>query len=390
MGQVDFSGHYQNWTALRTQEDYDFILLRNRLRLNTLFDQGSLRGLVSLDVRNDRTGAGSEFEITLREAYVDLYFDRVDLRIGKQQVVWGKADGLFINDIVCPLDMRWFLLQDFDNIRMGLSMIRADVYLGDWTIEGLWIPDFQPWEFAEPGSDWEFHTSPDVPPIFHIEDPELPEASLENSEFGLKISSFVFGSDVALLLLDGFSDHPVPTWEGTVLTPRYYRSRMYGLNFSRTVGPTLVRGEMGYYTNRRFTDLRPLFVAMPSSLYSVSDFFQGMMGLDFTGPFNTGISVQGIRQQIMNYRFAMIDDEIRHLGTVLVRGSFWRETGTAFLLGIFDPSEKGGLARVLFDYRWVDGLTLSSGTDLLWGNEASIFGQFDANDNLFLKVKYSF
>ena len=109
LGQLDFSGYYQSWTTIRAKEDYDFMLLRNRLRFDASFDQGPLTGYLSLDVKNDRLNLGIESEITLREAYVDLYFNRADFRIGKQQVVWGKADGLFINDIVCPLDMRMFL-----------------------------------------------------------------------------------------------------------------------------------------------------------------------------------------------------------------------------------------------------------------------------------------
>lgn len=160
LSQLDFSGYYHSWTAIRAQKDYDFILLRNRLRLNSSFDQGSVAGHISLDVRSDKTGLGSDFEIFLREAYVDIYLDKIDFRIGKQQVVWGKADGLFINDIVCPLDMRMFLLQDFDNIRMGLSMVKANLYVGNWTLEGLWIPEFEPWKFAGPGSDWEFKLGP--------------------------------------------------------------------------------------------------------------------------------------------------------------------------------------------------------------------------------------
>ncbi|MEE9165867.1 MAG: DUF1302 family protein [Candidatus Neomarinimicrobiota bacterium] len=401
-GEIDFAGYYQNWTALRLRQDPDFMLLRNRLRLDTQIRQESLRGFVSLDLRNDMESGETDFEITLREAYIDLYFERTDLRIGKQQVVWGKADGLFINDIVCPLDMRWFLLQDFDNIRTGLTMIRADVYLGDWTFEGLWIPEFEPWKFAAQGSDWEFGFAlpdtiffgPEVVNIFHLAEPQPPESSLENSEVGVKVSTFMWGADLAFLVLDGFNDHPAAELDSIVvsngsridsyLTPRYRRSRMYGLNFSRTAGPALVRGEMGYYTDRRFPSPADI------SFSSVSDYFQGMVGLDFTGPFKVAISVQGIRQQILDHTPDMIEDEIHDLATVVVRGSFWRETATAFLLGIFDPAEKGGLARILFDYSWVDGLSLSVGTDLLWGDETSIFGQFDPNDNLFFKVRYYF
>jgi len=407
------------------------MLLRNRLRLNTFFDQGSVAGHLSLDVRSDKVSQESELEISLREAYVDIYFNHADLRIGKQQVVWGKADGLFINDIVCPLDMRMFLLQDFDNIRMGLSMMKANVYLYNWTLEGVWIPEFEPWEFAEQGSDWEFQLGPPdtlyvyspfpptscavpfgnkVPMILHIDEPSLPEISLKNSEFGLKISSFILGMDLSILFLNGFSDHPIAQIDSanitvsemllsvekidSYMTPIYYRSNMLGFNFSRSIFSMVIRGEMGYFTDRRFTD----FEASP--LYSASDFFQGMIGLDMTGPFNSGISFQGIRQQILDYRDSMVDDEVSHMTSILFRGSFWRETAYLIVLGIIDLSKiewedydfrkSAGLSRIAFDYSWTDGLIFSIGTDILWGEKDSIFGQFEANDNLFFKVKYYF
>ena len=422
-GQLNFSGYYQSWTAVRSQKEYDFMLLRNRLRLNTLFDQGMVTGHLSLDIRNDKEDPGSELEILLREAYVNIYFEKVDFRIGKQQVVWGKADGLFINDIVCPLDMRMFLLQEFDNIRMGLPMFKANVYFDNWALEGVWIPEFEPWKFASAGSDWEFQLGPPdtlptvivsppesyiVPNIIHMGAPSLPDASLNNSEYGFKFSSFFFGTDISVLFLNGFHDQPAAQLDSmnmtqvltsvekidSYLTPYYYRSNMYGFNFSRSLFSMVVRGEMGYFLNRRFPDFGA------ELLTSESDFFQGMIGLDVSGPYNIGISFQGIQQQIIEHTDSMADKKIYHMASILVRGAFLRETAYITALGILDLndvewqvrdfSKSAGLSRFIFDYSWMDGLTLSFGADIMWGKQNSIFGQFKNNDNLFFKVKYSF
>jgi len=70
-----------------------------------------------LDITND-IGDSATTIPNLREAYIDIYGNWLDLRLGKQQVVWGKTDGYFINDIVNPLDLSYFILQDFDDIRM--------------------------------------------------------------------------------------------------------------------------------------------------------------------------------------------------------------------------------------------------------------------------------
>lgn len=79
-------------------------------------------------------------QLNLREVYMDLYFKNFDLRIGKQQVVWGKADGVFITDIVSPLNLTEFLLPDFDEIRIGVVAAKLDYYIGNSTLEAIWIP----------------------------------------------------------------------------------------------------------------------------------------------------------------------------------------------------------------------------------------------------------
>jgi|TARA_B100001079_G_scaffold223488_1_gene199999 hypothetical protein len=400
--QMEFSGFYQNWMAVRAAEENDIMLIRNRVRLDGNLYGETVGGYFSIDIRNDGTSGEYDFETSFREAYVDLFFSNVEFRLGKQQVVWGKADGVFINDIVCPLDMSMFLLQDFDNIRMGLPMAKANLYLGNWMLEGLWIPKFEPWQFAEAGSDWEFTLSvpPDtvwdlIPNVIHLNDEELPENSLENSEFGLKLSTFLLGADISLLYLDGYADHPsiqvvdttitgspIPTQIDTYLSPTYYRSPMYGLNFSRPVFTTVIRGELGYFANRRFSNVNMQTVT--------SDYFSGMMGLDFTGPLGSSISFQAIHRQIMDYKSGMVDDKTEQMATATISGSFLRETVIASVLGLADVNEDAGLGRLDISYAWSDALRISLGGFLLWGNEDTLFGQFDVNDNIYLKIKYSF
>jgi hypothetical protein len=76
-------------------------------------------------------------DFRMREIYLDLYFENFDIRIGKQQVVWGKADGVFITDVVSPLNLSEFLLPDFDEIRKGVIAAKIDYYAGNSTFEAI-------------------------------------------------------------------------------------------------------------------------------------------------------------------------------------------------------------------------------------------------------------
>ena len=90
----------------------------------------------------------------MREVYMDIFFESIDLRIGKQQIIWGKADGVFITDIISPKDLREFLLPDFDEIRTGVTAVKADYYIGDNTLEFVWLTSFTPTAMPEEGSIW--------------------------------------------------------------------------------------------------------------------------------------------------------------------------------------------------------------------------------------------
>ena len=90
--QMEFSGFYQNWMAVRAAEENDIMLIRNRVRLDGNLYGETVGGYFSIDIRNDGTSGEYDFETSFREAYVDLFFSNVEFRLGKQQVVWGKAD----------------------------------------------------------------------------------------------------------------------------------------------------------------------------------------------------------------------------------------------------------------------------------------------------------
>ena len=51
-------------------------------------------------------GAEGDVDAGVREAYIDLFLPSLDIRVGKQAVVWGEAEGVFITDIVSPQDLR--------------------------------------------------------------------------------------------------------------------------------------------------------------------------------------------------------------------------------------------------------------------------------------------
>ena len=85
------------------------------------------------------------YNMDIREAYVELYgflFKNLDLKIGRQRIVWGTADKLNPTDNLNPLDMEDIL--DFGR-RRGSDAINLNYYLNnDFSLQGIFIPFFQP------------------------------------------------------------------------------------------------------------------------------------------------------------------------------------------------------------------------------------------------------
>lgn len=67
----------------------------------------------------------------LREAYVDTSYGGWDFRLGKQQVVWGTADGIKLLDIINPTDFRELNQNAMEDSRIPVWMVNAETDIGE-------------------------------------------------------------------------------------------------------------------------------------------------------------------------------------------------------------------------------------------------------------------
>jgi hypothetical protein len=96
---------------------------------------------VELQAFTDGEGVGkfdSNEEYTqrdaLREAYIDAETNGFDIRFGKQQVVWGTADGMKLLDAINPTDYAEMAQNQMEDSRIPVWMINAetDTDNGNW------------------------------------------------------------------------------------------------------------------------------------------------------------------------------------------------------------------------------------------------------------------
>lgn len=104
-------------------------------RVDREYKTNYLTRLEGANRKNSPGGPGSNImdlynQGELRELYVDFNpVDRVNLRIGKQQVVWGETDFYHLTDLIHGFDFRWrsFLEVDNDELRKPLILLNGKI-----------------------------------------------------------------------------------------------------------------------------------------------------------------------------------------------------------------------------------------------------------------------
>jgi hypothetical protein len=170
------------------------------------------------------------YRLEAHAAYIDVYkiIPKVDLRIGRQVVVWGTADKFSPTNNVNTLDLSDPLL--FGKA-LANDMIRLDFNpWGDIIFTAVWVPIFRPAQL--PRTAPLAVTEPQRPAPVQEDDIRVtlgqlallnppkqvqvytmqPDPSIENSQVGLRLAGRVAGIDASLSYYHGRWGIPTPAW----------------------------------------------------------------------------------------------------------------------------------------------------------------------------------
>jgi len=338
--------------------------------------------------------------LELRELYYEQSLGNWYLTLGKQQLVWGAADGLKVLDVVNPQSFQEFILLEEDQSRIPLWAVNAEYQWQDWTVQLLWIPDKTYHALPEQDAVFAF-TSPRLVPqkpphgvAVHINDAERPERFIKDSDAGLRLSAFIDGWDLSLNYLYQYDNLPAlhqsidteALQPAVTITPEYHRTHVLGSTISRAMGHWVFRGELAWFSKHYFlTDN-----SNNKDGVAQTPEFNFMLGLDWSGIENTLISVQSFQSWLVDYNSAFTRPELDINLTFLVRRSFWNESLQTELLFITNSHNGDGLIRPKISYDWQDNIRLNVGMDVFYGDSDGLYGQFDGNDRFFLEFDIDF
>ncbi len=314
----------------------------------------------------------SNEDINALESEVELFdffiqgslSDKLDIKVGRQVVVWGKSDTIRITDVLNPLDNRRPAMVDIEDLRLPEAMVKLDYYSGNWRVSPIMIVEQR------------FNKNPPYKGDFNPKKKKIPtQNEPDKPSFALNIAGEFKGFDVDFYLADIYAQDEL----GLPLINHEEKMQMAGVALNYVYGSWLLKGEFAYKKDFRFLQ----------SKNETFDRVDTLIGVEYNGIADTKLSYD-IANKHMTDNSDLFEQNI-YQHAFRATSDFLNATLHAnYLLALFgEKLNDGGFQRVWMKYDLADGISANFGVvDYIGGN--NLFDAIEDNDMIFADVVYSF
>ncbi len=441
---LQLSGYLKNETAYRVREPRSITKIRNIAYLNAEYPYKNFLDItfsgwayydLAYDLFNYETIAArlernSEEPLAfvenldqdkdspvaaIRELYIDISLDSMDVRLGKQYIFWGVLEGVRIVDEINPMDFRELILPELIDYRIPLWSAKLDYYADVGDVQFVWIPDLKFHKPAPQGSEWEL--------LQEVPGTRTPDSwSLDNSEFGIKLDTTIFDTELSFSYLYTWDDFPVifrtvkiaaSSSEGPVFFPSYTRIAMYGMTAVKPIGDYVLKSELAYVEDKFFgrsnvaDENNDGYVDTNGEVQK--DHIRWGVGVDFVA-MKWDVAVGMMQWVILDYEDNLIQDRLDTSYNVFIRREFSEYSMTVQGLWIYLQQMGESYLKPKATFQLTDSFQVAVGLDLFDGSKsdfglssvtaqgqfnaavqrAQFLGNFHNNDRVFFEFKYSF
>ncbi len=387
----------------------------------------------------DNFGRNDEWDPLLREAWVDLSLGKLEARLGRQLVSWGKSDGVWMLDQINPFNFRNPAVFEEEDTKIPLWMANLQYNVKpNHTLQFLFIPRYVPAKLPSAPHDWtpnitrwvdEYYSAFDytfknywgIPEGFSV-DSQRPTTNFANSEYGVRWSGLGKGISYTLNYLytwsDYLNDYPnTGDWlTATGVERRADRLSIFGgaadYRWDSFLGlkEMVTRGEFAYFKNAVWYDRD--FNAKEKDYIGVLFGFDKYYFTDYWFSFQVQSTyILGADKWSSAYydlgAYSPVQPDPTY-GALTEYGNGMRNTWetnlTFYLMKEYLPGDTLHTELfLLYDddgafwlrpkakYDVTDQLHVSLGVNIFWGNENSPFvGESHDNDNVFVEFLWGF
>ena len=292
------------------------------------------------NIHNDRDADINEFYLQGNVT------DKIDIKVGRQIVVWGKSDNIRITDSLNPMDRTAPGMVDIEDLRLGRGMMKVDYFMDKWSLSGIVLQENRFSTMPEVGSDYYSSGFAMLP--------DEPNNDRDNKGVALSLNGNLEGQDIAFYFSNQYVDNT------------NYKSNMLGMAYNKVLGNFLLKTEIAHFDNYD-----------SSTVTAKTD---GLIGAEYNGISDGSLSLE----------IANKDEDIQY--ALRFTQSYLNQTldFTALYSGYGKELEDGGFTRIWTDYAYNDEVSLSLGFIDYIGGDNTYFEKIKDNDRIFGSLKYSF
>jgi hypothetical protein len=319
----------------------------------------------------------ARYRAEAREAFLDLRFGPLDVRVGRQIIVWGRADGINPTDNLSAKDLT-LLTPDDDDQRLGTTALRASYYLGDIGLTGVWSPELRPHRFPLPRMEGVM--------VDHDHD------SWQLDQWAARIEQSGRAVDWSVSYFDGFDLTPDLGPPALRLTHR--RVRVFGADMAANAGRFALRAEGAYVHTEDASGADPY--AKNRHLFVVA-------GADRTFLETLNVNLQYLHRHVFDYappveemiavQQAVVSSQTRrvqHGASLRVAQKWFHDTLEAECAAAAWIEPYGYTVRPRVAYAVSDQWKTIAGAEVFGGEAASLFGLLRENSTAYVEARWSF
>ncbi len=409
--------------TVRTRSFYDAIYdlvdidtISPRRFPNTILTQlpqnPSSEEVASIEIENSRSVDINRHGFEFREVFLDINFQNVDFRIGRQIVRWGVVAGARVTDEVNPFDFSEFILRETDDRFIPLMMLRTNYFYGDSRFEFIWIPEVVPHRPAPKGSEFEqFEILPGFKATQSFIDSELSVnlEAFDNSEVAFRMMENFNGLELGMTAFYTWDDFPTSfrSLDGSsgggfgaaIRAPDFFpeqrRITIFGTMLSKSIGRFVLNAEYAYVFDKFFGTLLTVGTSNPTLGEAQRDYMKYAVGLDVTY-WGTDLSLSFLQQYILNWTEIILQDRVDTVASLFLRKAFMNERIVVQSLILYFVNEDDILLRPVVEARISDNVKFRFGADFFVGDRGARVGEFDFigffkdSDRFYLEIIRSF
>lgn len=331
----------------------------------------------------DAVRRDQQYQFDLRETYLDFSAGDVDIRLGRQHIVWGEMVGLFFADVVSARDLRTFYLPDFEQLRIPQWAARAEYYFGDTHAELVWIPVPSYDRIGKPGA--EFYPLP-LPQGTRVRGEVKPDNTLGNGNWGARLSRLVGGWDVSGFYYRSLDVAQTFYQIGNEFEPRHDRITQIGGTMAKDFGEFVLKGEMVHARGRKYNTFNP--VLNPDGLVAQNT-MDYAFGVDIPAFRDGRVNLQYFGRRTFDHNPAIGLDRVEDGASILLNtklATAWE--GEVLYVSMLKRTDFMLRPRVIWSAskNW----RLVFGADVFGGDATGAFGRYSDRDRVYTEARWSF